>query len=175
MILQLGGIEIPKGFIHPLLKGSRYRLQLPQNWYNHFSGFLMCAAMRRNYKSGQYIRMKHEKGGSTTGIDSEQDMYWKESGVDVETWVGYVSFVSLKDTLWWDPTFTNFEFSLEKEEYEDDSSCSGFGVSLVSKTSKSETTTTTIDSSSQSSNDYKCNFNIMHDSESHFKCLFPFI
>lgn len=46
MYLRLEGLEIAKRFTPPLGDGIRCTLQLPENFCNDFSGFLMCAVLK---------------------------------------------------------------------------------------------------------------------------------
>lgn len=71
MTLRLKGLEIPKGFEPRVVRGSICRMQLPDNWYNHFSGFLFCVVPDAHGYSRLRLpkittRMKHVK---LTGFD----------------------------------------------------------------------------------------------------------
>nr|XP_043637859.1 disease resistance protein RUN1-like [Erigeron canadensis] len=127
-ILRFEGVEIPKRFNPGLVRGNRCTYQLPENWYNDFSGFLMCAALPyvMNYIE---ITMKCVM---VSGLDSQDDddMAWEAGvGTDKRTWVGYVLFGLLKHTLWWDETSTALSFSFDHCTID----CSGIGIKLVPK------------------------------------------
>ncbi|KAM0066003.1 putative TIR domain, AAA+ ATPase domain, P-loop containing nucleoside triphosphate hydrolase [Helianthus debilis subsp. tardiflorus] len=154
MVLRLQGVEVAKGFRPPLLKGRRCRLELPDNWCNDFCGFLMCVAIQGNMDWTSYVRISMNQVMS--GMDFQDDVVWKENVFDAYTWVGYVSFGSLRRTAWWDQTYKSLEFHIEDKH--DDSS--GFGVKLVNKKSKSGLTQTSTNSSSQ----YTPKFKIEDDS-----------
>ncbi|KAK9063770.1 hypothetical protein SSX86_017642 [Deinandra increscens subsp. villosa] len=134
MLLEIGGVEIANGFRPPLVQGNRCRLQLPENCYNEFSGFLMCVVLR----PGTYIddlKMEH----IMSGMESEDDgLNWEEDHRHSDchgskTVVWYVPFASLRHTTWWDETYNAASFSLNwisNYNYEREFS-SGFGVRLV--------------------------------------------
>ncbi|XP_076902418.1 disease resistance protein Roq1-like [Bidens hawaiensis] len=155
MHLQVEGCEIPKGFRPHLLRGRRCRLELPENWCNDFSGFLMCVVTSYDSFAIPYriwISMKQ-----VSGDDSEDDVIWEESDGDkYMTWVWYVSFGLLSHTAWWNQTYKALSFENEFD------TCSGFGVTLVEKKCRSGLTETSMDSSSQ----YAPKIKIQHDSAS---------
>ncbi|KAL8252446.1 hypothetical protein R6Q59_036139 [Mikania micrantha] len=137
MLLLLPGLEIPMGFTPPLLGGSRYTLQLPENWRDNFSGFLMCAVSKDFYIETDYFKISVKQVSSC--VSSEDDVFWEESDGDENTFVWYVSFDSLINTTWWDQTYKALSFDLEGDEF------SGFGVRLVAKKNRrglTETSTT---------------------------------
>lgn len=188
MSLQLEGLEIPKGFIPLLLTGTRCTLQLPQNCYDDFCGFLMCAVVKNNYGSYREITMEHDKS-DITGMDSHC-VLWRKRGDGVATWLGYVSFGSLRHTAWWDETCNTVSFSMNfsyanpdptddpdnRRGYMSDP-CTGFGVRLVSRNSESGlklTAKITTDCSEffDESYDFKHKFKIRHDSKSALKIVF---
>ncbi|GJW78976.1 Toll/interleukin-1 receptor domain-containing protein [Tanacetum coccineum] len=139
MVLLLQGLQIPRMFSPRLVRdGTTCTLQLPENWCNDFCGFLICAFIkdgRFQYIISPKITMKPVRGGRM-GIDFEDDVVWKESDDDKQTWVGYVSFGSLRHTVaWLDETCEAVYISFGHK-------CSGFGVSLVPRTSGSGPTDT---------------------------------
>ncbi|PWA83681.1 toll/interleukin-1 receptor (TIR) domain-containing protein [Artemisia annua] len=146
MVLLLEGLQIPREFRSRLRDGTRCTVQLPENWCNDFCGFLMCAVIKgsRYVYSNPKITMKQVRGGSM-GIDSQDDEVWKESGDDKRTWVGYVSFGSLRhSTTWLDETCKAVSLSITIKSFNDRELCSGFGVSLVPRTSGSGPTDTSL-------------------------------
>ncbi|MFS8003252.1 hypothetical protein Hanom_Chr13g01211821 [Helianthus anomalus] len=96
-----------------------------------------------------------------SGMNLQHDVVWEESSQTykacMRTWVGYVSFGSLRQTSWWDQTYKDLEFQIESGI-----DCNGFGVRLVAKKSKSGLIETSTDSSSH----YAPKFEIQHDSAS---------
>ncbi|KAI3802719.1 hypothetical protein L1987_30860 [Smallanthus sonchifolius] len=165
-------LEIPKGFKPPLLRGSRCRLQLPENWCNDFCGFLMCAILPKKYSWNWIFYMMHESlrisiNHAMSGMDSQDDVVWEESDSDGDkyTWVGYVSFGSLRHTTWWDQTYKALTFGIEGKF---DKFCGGFGVRLVAKKNRSGLTETSSDSCG-----YMPNFEIEHDSGCVLTISFP--
>ncbi|PWA62221.1 toll/interleukin-1 receptor (TIR) domain-containing protein [Artemisia annua] len=80
VILQLQGLEIPKGFTPCLREGGICTLQLPENWCSDFSGFLMCAVLKDDFAYSLSLRIRIEQVmGGLPGMDSEDDVVWKES------------------------------------------------------------------------------------------------
>ncbi|KAK9069863.1 hypothetical protein SSX86_010259 [Deinandra increscens subsp. villosa] len=163
MILRLGDHAIPKVFTPALTRGWKCRLQLHENWCNDFSGFLICAAYTRYGGYGPSVRIIIQE--AEIGIDSEDDVEWEGSDDDVfregsdSTWVVYVSFDLLKQSVWWDQAYKAISFAI-KSGIKDSS---GFGVRLVPKTSRSETSI-----HSSSSDHYTPKFKIEQDSKSDY-------
>ncbi|KAL9994339.1 putative TIR domain, P-loop containing nucleoside triphosphate hydrolase [Helianthus debilis subsp. tardiflorus] len=162
MLLQLTGAKIAMGFT-PLLRGNKCSLQLPENWCNDYSGFLMCAILPNSY-IGLTVRIS--MSDETNGLDSQSDVFWEESdgnSVDKCTWMVYVSFGSLRQSVWWDQTYKALSFDTEEEE-----ECEGFGVRLVEKKSRSGIKETpTIYSSGNTPT-----LNIQHESRSALSMYF---
>ncbi|GJX53498.1 hypothetical protein Tco_1020985 [Tanacetum coccineum] len=84
-------------------------LQLPHNWYNDFSGFLLCTD---TWLTGpRLIVIKEEE----TRLDVQRD-YWPEFDSDHESnlysTIGYVSFGSLRHTSWWNSAHNKLSFDL---------------------------------------------------------------
>nr|XP_043634480.1 disease resistance protein Roq1-like [Erigeron canadensis] len=159
MLLELRGVEIPKGFIPRLCYGIRCTLQLPNNWSDDFCGFLICAVFTRGYRH-EPVKISMRQPMSE-GMDSrENDGVWEEGMQDTFTWVGYITFSSLKHTSWWDHTYNTLSFSIDEDRYK---FCSGFGVRLVSRNIRDGRLRETLTNSSELS-DYKPKFMILHDS-----------
>ncbi|KAD4585143.1 hypothetical protein E3N88_22744 [Mikania micrantha] len=137
MILLLRGLKIPMGFTPPLLRRKRYTLQLPENWRDDFSGFLMCAVPNNSIIFIFDFKIIVKQASS--GVSFEDDVVWEESDGDMNTLVWYLSFDLLRDTAWWNQTYKALSFEITKGE------CSGFGIRLVAKKNRSglmETSTT---------------------------------
>ncbi|MFS7950281.1 hypothetical protein Hanom_Chr07g00581441 [Helianthus anomalus] len=71
----------------------------------------------------------------TNDMDSQSDVFWAESvrnsnNVYRCTWMVYVSFGSLRQSVWWDQTYKALSFETKGE-------CLGFGVRLVDKKRRS--------------------------------------
>nr|XP_043608861.1 TMV resistance protein N-like [Erigeron canadensis] len=163
MILQLKGLEIPRGFEPRVVKGGRCTLQVPENWYNHFSGFLFCVVLDGYFYVPKITTcMKHEKltGDSTRTQDY---VYWEETRNDkhTSTCMIYISFGLLRNTLWWDQTSTAIQ--LEIDSLYDGYRVIGCGSKLIPKT------TETTNTDSEVSDDYTRRLKILHDSKSAFK------
>ncbi|KAK1436896.1 hypothetical protein QVD17_02680 [Tagetes erecta] len=164
MLLQLSGVKIAKGFTPSLVRESRCTLQLPENWCNDFSGFLMWVVTpnRRSSLSVE-ISMNEEMHGMYTLHDH---VFWDES--DSDTSIMYVSFGSLRETKWWDQTYRYKALGF-KVDY----GCYGFGVRLIGKKSRGGITAT--EASTNHSCGYTPNLWIKHDSRSALSILFPTI
>lgn len=135
MVLILEGLEIAKEFTPPLLREPRYTLELPDNWCNNFSGFLMCGVVRNPCFSVTDQRMISIEQ-VMSGMDSHNDGVWEGSDDDgrSKTVVLYVSFASLRHTKWWDETRKEVLFYIQKGSLRL-SSCHGIGVRLIPKKS----------------------------------------
>ncbi|KAD4585072.1 hypothetical protein E3N88_22673 [Mikania micrantha] len=134
MVLYLRGIQIAKGFTH-LLRGKRHTLQLPENWRDEFSGFLMCAVDSFNFGSRFFIIHVTKEGTDTDNeethtdnqemMDSEDVASWKHYDIANNSWMAYVSFDSLRQsTAWWHQTCKALTF-------ESILACRGFGVRVT--------------------------------------------
>ncbi|KAM0065983.1 putative TIR domain, P-loop containing nucleoside triphosphate hydrolase [Helianthus debilis subsp. tardiflorus] len=161
MVLQLTGAKIAMGFT-PLLRWNRCTLQLPENWCNDYSGFLMCALSPYD---GLNVRISmSDERNDTNGMDSRSNVFWEESdgnSVFICIWMVYVSFGSLKQSVWWDQTYKALSFEAQL-------GCEGFGVRLVEKKSRSGIKETpTIYSSG-----YTPTLNIRHESRSALSMYF---
>ncbi|KAK1436879.1 hypothetical protein QVD17_02663 [Tagetes erecta] len=149
------GLEILKGFT-PLRIGSVYRLKLPENWCNDFSGFLMCTVLSKYIFFGLRTSIGIKQ---MNGVEFEEDMVWEESDGDSDvymTYVWYVPFGSLRHTTWWDQTYKALEFNI-LDTYKKPIA---FGVRLVDK----ESTSGVSETSTNSSSPYTPKFKIIHDS-----------
>ncbi|KAI3802736.1 hypothetical protein L1987_30877 [Smallanthus sonchifolius] len=159
MLLQLEGLEIPKGFTPPLLKGNSCKLELPENWCNDYSGLLICVVCSNDVCFNPYHKWINMK--KVSGMDSKDDVVWKESDGGNSTLVWYVSFDLLRHASWWDQTHNVVSFNIDDHlENRDHEFCSGFGVRLIDKKSRSGLTETSTNSSSH----YTPKFKIQHDS-----------
>lgn len=147
MCLQLNGLEIPKSFMPHLKHATSYTSDLPENWYNDFAGFLMCAVLTDYYYTSPTIIMNPETG-CLVDMDCQYDVVWEESDDDRLTWVGYVSFGLLRQTEWWDSTYKAVRFWIDLRhvmfgQMNTYGPYSGFGVRLVPGKNDSDATETT--------------------------------
>ncbi|XP_076901070.1 TMV resistance protein N-like [Bidens hawaiensis] len=145
MVLQLTGAEIAKGFTPPLLRGNRCTLQLSENWCNDFSGFLICAVLPSFHPSDSGVYRSINVYEEMNGMDSQHDdEIWKLESYGKYTLMAYVSFGSLRRTVWWDQTHKALSFEIADKRR----GC-GFGIRLIDKKkSRSDSTeTSTIYSS----------------------------
>nr|XP_043633407.1 disease resistance protein Roq1-like [Erigeron canadensis] len=157
MHLAVRSDEIPKGFIPRLCKGSKRTLQLPNNWRDDFCGLLMCAVFSHDFNLHTNT-ISIEQPISDEGMDSGQnDVVWEERMGSTSTWVGYISFGSLRHTCWWDHTHDTRSLSIDVLY------CNLLGVRLVPRNSRDGRLRETSTDSSELS-DYKPRFKILHDS-----------
>lgn len=157
MILQVRSLEILQRFTPPLRKGTRYTLELPENWCNNFCGFLMCATTTGMYSDNKEITMTHEKG-----INSQPEFSSNNSDFN-NTRVLYFSFGLLKHTAWWDETSNAISFSIKPSI--------ALGVRLIPRKTHSVQMETT-DSSQfyYMKSKFADKFQIIHDSKSVLQC-----
>nr|XP_043614053.1 uncharacterized protein LOC122586003 [Erigeron canadensis] len=150
LTLCISGVAISRVFGPCLLRREkRYRMQLPENWYNDFSGFLFCTASTYNYYSTK-LKMTHDKleGGDdnkSVVVDCPEDDIEKTC---VNVW--YIPFGSLRNTLWWDPTSTAIQFEFESRVWW----CG----------------TTSFSDVPSFDDDYTCTLRIENDSKSTLEC-----
>nr|XP_043614079.1 disease resistance protein Roq1-like [Erigeron canadensis] len=178
MSLQLKGLEIPRGFEPRVVRGRRCRMQLPENWYNDFSGFLLYAASNDLFE-GMKISMKHkeeEENGCWMEMgNSEHDLYREEDRVDVDdddygigySWVGYIPFNLLRHTSWWDPTSNAIWIEMDSYYH-----VSGCGLKLVPKRGGESSSSSSGQMEISLHDHYKCKLVIQHDSKSVLECRF---
>ncbi|GJT00870.1 Toll/interleukin-1 receptor domain-containing protein [Tanacetum coccineum] len=145
-----------------LYAGGRCRLPLPENWYNDFCGFLICAVLEVHVSNRwcyPIITITEEASDDKRGMF--HDAVWGESFGGNLTWVWYVSFASLRRTEWWNPTHKNVSFYID----DNDSTSIGIGASLVPMNNGSGLTDTSTDSS-EFTDHYTPKISIRHDSKS---------
>ncbi|KAL7587291.1 hypothetical protein Lser_V15G37346 [Lactuca serriola] len=99
-----------------------YNMLLPHDWYNHFSGILMFLKSNGNLYSlnpGIIIKLGvDEDFQSELGQESDETL---ETQSQEKTYVGYVSFSSLRHTTCLNSTYNMISFSQDKENlYGDD-------------------------------------------------------
>ncbi|XP_076952373.1 TMV resistance protein N-like [Bidens hawaiensis] len=106
-------------------------LQLPQNWHNDFSGFLLSADACNMY--GCSVVIKQEMLSMDSQLDHdhlEEYKKYPESYTDWPQVVGYVPFGSLRHTSWWNTTYTHITFQFHGLD--------NLKVGLVPRNSKSK-------------------------------------
>lgn len=162
MILLVRSLEILRRFTPPRHKGTRYTLELPENWCKDFCGFLMCGTTSK-YRHGKIeITMTHVKG-----MDSQPE-FSSNNLVDIATstvtWVVYFSFGLLTHTTWWDETSNVISFSNERS--------SALGVRLIPRKTQSVQMETITDSSQfyYTKDGFVTRFHIKHDSKFALQC-----
>ncbi|KAJ9554650.1 hypothetical protein OSB04_018695 [Centaurea solstitialis] len=112
-------------------KLGTFTLQLPLNWYNEFSGFLVYIDWDTD--DGDVIIINDVLGGENEDVDNEEtenvDNEETEDVANEETEdvdneetmradaVCYISFGSLRDTSWWNSAHTTISFFLRVDVY----------------------------------------------------------
>ncbi|KAL4562807.1 hypothetical protein LXL04_026838 [Taraxacum kok-saghyz] len=143
--------QIPKGFVGRFFRGktcgfdtdpykNKFTLKLPDDWYNEFSGFLI-RLVNREYPDMDII-MKQEADEEDWRFEK-----WQESdkapepeyGGEMMTFVGYVSFGSIRKTTSLSPSYNVISFTITKKSW------SSFAAELVPVKSKDEAVQTTKD------------------------------
>ncbi|KAD4585189.1 hypothetical protein E3N88_22790 [Mikania micrantha] len=112
-------------------------------------GGRLLESMLQPFGVGSCVQISIEH--STSGMNSQHEVVWEESDSEKSTWVGYVSFESLRHTNWWNQTFKALSFKI----YANSIRCRGFGVRLVDKKSRKSTS-----EDSNPSSDYTPKFKI---------------
>ncbi|KAK1415964.1 hypothetical protein QVD17_31752 [Tagetes erecta] len=171
------GHHIPKRFVDSLVRGKTFALQLPPNWYNDYSGFLICNA--NNYYAMSFtISMKQElENDSRSEVWQECDEAPDESYFNT-TYVGYVSFNSLmRHGARLSSTYNVISFSIIAEHETSYEGESMFVAELVSRRRKDDHTVQTTKVKTDCSHfydedrPYGNTFTIQGHSESSIKIL----
>ncbi|CAH1430635.1 unnamed protein product [Lactuca virosa] len=141
--------EIPKEFVHVgrLFRGNTFRMRLPDDWYNHFSGFLIHVVTHEGYPNIK-ITIKEVKPNDDLPF---KVLRWYESnkGIDrcwISTYVGYVSINSLRPTTCLNSTYNVISISLHQSGTAS-GAANRIGVSLVPKKRCKDDPVKTSDSS----------------------------
>ncbi|KAI3516487.1 hypothetical protein L1887_15404 [Cichorium endivia] len=164
--------QIPKRFVGRLFRGTTFTLRLPDDWYNDFCGFLICFVVTSIYVMDPNIKIviKEEVDEDSLFELSQESNELEESNeyVDEHTYVGYVSFGSLRHTA-----FSNSLHTMISVEF-DSGHASIFryesygGVELIPRKSKGDQPQTTKDAtySSEFWDDGRPTFRIQDESKS---------
>ncbi|CAH1431540.1 unnamed protein product [Lactuca virosa] len=121
-----------------------YYMSLPYDWYNHFSGILMFFQNNKNFDSDPNIAIKvgvQENFQCELGQKSNETLETHNP----DTYVGYVSFSSLRHTRCFNSTYNIISFSLDPEGLYGDGY--KFRAVLFPKDDTVQTTKVTTDSS----------------------------
>ncbi|KAK1415962.1 hypothetical protein QVD17_31750 [Tagetes erecta] len=170
------GHHIPNRFVDRLVIGKKCTLQLPPNWYNDYSGFLICNA--NNYYALSFmISMKQDLDTDfRSEVCQESDEASNESYFN-STYIGYVSFNSLiRHGARLNPAYNMISFSIDatyETSYEGESR---FVAELIPRKSKdhvAQTTKVTPDCSHfyDEEREFGKTFTIQRHSESSIKIL----
>ncbi|KAL7587812.1 hypothetical protein Lser_V15G37336 [Lactuca serriola] len=128
---------IPKGFVGRLFRWKTFVLHLPHDWSNHFCGFLICFLTKINAPY-LYIKIEWEVDEDSRSEICEESN--EASGLEyreTKTYVGYVSFSSLRHTTWWNSSCNKISFSIDMG-CSSASAQSNFGVELVPRKIKGD-------------------------------------
>nr|KAJ0190436.1 hypothetical protein LSAT_V11C800409020 [Lactuca sativa] len=144
-------------------RGSTFTLCLPHDWYNDFCGFLMCVVTRYGLKKINII-IKPERDDQDPPFEVSQESNGGALEHDT-SFIGYVSFSSLKRTTLLNPSYNILSFSTTTKYL------SSFAAKLIPRKSKldsMETTKIAIDCSEfwDEEEDHSPTFTIKQDSES---------
>ncbi|XP_071704613.1 disease resistance protein Roq1-like [Rutidosis leptorrhynchoides] len=106
--------RVLKLYEESVVDGSKFVLQLPHNWDNDFSGFLIHCVI--DYQEPNVtIVIKQE-----VLVDEEECNHQNELSVGSHppTYIGYISFNSLRNTKWWNPAYSVISFFLKGTKFE---------------------------------------------------------
>lgn len=174
MSIRISGIDIWRGLPVPWFDWvDTCNMWLPHDWYVRFSGILMFVRAEDLFLDIK-ISMKQ-------GIDEDfQSHLWNKSNDSLknhnpDTYVGYVSFSSLRHTGCLNSTYNVISFSYDEHLYVDGR---WFGAVLLPKGDPMQITKVITDSSEFGNEEEvyeRKTFYIQHDSNSSIKILWnPF-
>ncbi|KAL4557560.1 hypothetical protein LXL04_035743 [Taraxacum kok-saghyz] len=168
--------QIPIKFLGRLFWERKFKLRLPDNWYNDFCGILICVVTKLISPEINIV-IKEE-------VDEEDCLFERSHGSnkvvepecvdDTKTFVGYVSFGSLRHSIFSNSSYTTTSVSLDCMYRDSDVPHSYFGAQLVPRKSigdEVQTTKITTDYSEfwDGELDGVPTFTIEHDSKSSIK------
>ncbi|KAJ9556171.1 hypothetical protein OSB04_010785 [Centaurea solstitialis] len=119
-------------------RGNFTMLELPRNWYNEFSGFLICIHVNWYYKKG-VITIKDVMGRENEDVIEVSDGTSHHDWGSIICYI-YISFGSLRHTSWWKSKHTTISFSIERHAI--------LKVELVPRRSKGNSTERVKDTTS---------------------------
>ncbi|KAL7587241.1 hypothetical protein Lser_V15G37379 [Lactuca serriola] len=168
--INLSGIDIWRGasvcWVNWVMT---YNMLLPHEWYNHFSGILMFFKPNEKFDGIPGITIKL---GVEKDFQSELSQESNETALETrnpDTYVGYVSFSSLRHTGCLNSTYNFISFSCNEDLY---SYGHRFRAALISKDDPMQTTKVQTDSSEFWDHKFDCRtFMVKHDSNSSIKIL----
>ncbi|PWA61768.1 toll/interleukin-1 receptor (TIR) domain-containing protein [Artemisia annua] len=94
-------------YVSSLAPRSRFILQLPQNWYNDFCGFLIYCVIE--YQE-PFVTITIEQEVNESVCNDDQNELFVDR--DSPTYIGYVSFSSLMHNTWLNPQNSMISFFL---------------------------------------------------------------
>ncbi|KAL4574673.1 hypothetical protein LXL04_021509 [Taraxacum kok-saghyz] len=106
--------QIPKGVFGRLFWGNKFTLHLPPNWYDNFSGFVLHAvnAVSINDRNPEFdIIIKKEVDEDSRFRVYNEELEPEDHPGSMITYVGYVSFNSLRNTMCLNSTYKMISFS----------------------------------------------------------------
>ncbi|KAL7588765.1 hypothetical protein Lser_V15G37385 [Lactuca serriola] len=156
--------KIPKRFAGRLFRGETFTLHLPHDWYNDFSGFLICIVTHMKSPHADII-IKQEPDE-----DPPFELMQDSNEYDGKTiFIGYVSFGSLRHTSLLTSPYNIISFSFDRGE-------SYIGAELVPRVNKGDQVQTAkvgADCSEfwDNEDEDRSTFTLRHDSQSSIKIL----
>ncbi|XP_042753690.1 TMV resistance protein N isoform X2 [Lactuca sativa] len=170
--------QIPKVFVGRMFRVRTFTWCLPDGWYNDFCGFLICVVTRMLVFPAINVVIKQEVDKDSPFELSQESNEAVEPKYNASstTYVGYISFGSLRHTTFLYSSYTMISFSLDSMHQSSSDAESYVGAQLVSRKSNGDqpqTTKVATDSSEfwniEEFNDRIQTFTIQDDTKSSVK------
>ncbi|KVH87637.1 Leucine-rich repeat-containing protein, partial [Cynara cardunculus var. scolymus] len=96
----------------------RLMLELPRNWYNKFSGFLICLKVEGMIGNNSNVITIEDVMGreneDVLEVSDDETFKWIRGKGEVYKCYIYISCSSLRHTSWWKSTHTTISFSIQR-------------------------------------------------------------
>ncbi|KAL7586432.1 hypothetical protein Lser_V15G37485 [Lactuca serriola] len=137
--------QIPKVFVGRMFRVRTFTWCLPDGWYNDFCGFLICVVTRMLMFPAINVVIKQEVDKDSPFELSQESNEAVEPKYNASstTYVGYISFVSLRHTTFLYSSYTMISFSLDSMHQSSSDAESYVGAQLVSRKSNGDQPQTT--------------------------------
>ncbi|KAL7587754.1 hypothetical protein Lser_V15G37504 [Lactuca serriola] len=167
---------IPKGVV---VRGKTFTLNLPDNWYYDFCGFLVHIVTDIECPKVIIIITEEvdDEDSRFEALKESNEAIYPEYINGTTTSIGYVSFNSLKHTTWSNSSYNMISFSLEETYRNPDAVESYIGAALIPRKGKGDEVQTTDCSGfwDKERTIHEKTFRIQHDSKSPLKIIWhPF-
>ncbi|KAL4592589.1 hypothetical protein LXL04_005589 [Taraxacum kok-saghyz] len=129
----------PNGIINRIFRGNTSKLHLPNDWYNDYCGFLICIVTDMSHP---YIKIIIKQEDPPFNLSQESDEALEPIYNGNMTFIGYVSFGSLKSTKLFTSSYNVISFSMEDMDWSDDEA-TYVGMELIPRKSRSDEVQTT--------------------------------